>query len=641
MMKGFYLFVGVFLVLLVGCQVTKISSQCGVQSDSGVASGSYKCPNDVDICDVSVVLSCQNKVTDPKVVLRYSDFTEDPAEIAVIDPTDNDRLVKLVRSNTIVSYNVAYELVEFPNFHSASHVQYRQSNNEFSVCYVRTGLNSISCRRYVLGGNIPTDLSPTEPYASSSREVLEGNVDIYSCSQKVSGGLSRDVSYSGAVAGEQRSSFTLVGGQGINWDGRIEFVENDLLQSECTKDMADLSNPNRYFKCLEGGSGCGVLSDVAVACNPQNYVFDEFSQSCKEPYRFDLTLSKKSFSTSEGITGQVVISDTSQVSLVGVVVVLKNNLGVVVGSATTATNQFGVATFTLPAQSVVGGYSVEASSPNHPLGTISDSDFLTVSRPITVRLAFPSGVDRVQYTSDDVKVNAFVTDGSGNPAEVRQSGGWDFSGTNCGGSDLGNSVIPVREASSSEGVRYLLNVGVSKPCLLTVKASAVDPSGFKSQPDSITVEVREAQVLIQPDLGSVQDKDEGRYSISFKTLDANLQPLSTQNSVVVTDSDGCDSGKFCLLDDKQLPSVVVNGVDGQYGFSYTFKDGLNTIKITSIAENIQPTTQEFIVNFFPKSSQDPVGGGVDGDGFGLGLIFTAVVVVIAIVLFYFLAIRRK
>ena len=151
-----------------------------------------------------------------------------------------------------------------------------------------------------------------------------------------------------------------------------------------------------------------------------------------------------------------------------------------------------------------------------------------------------------------------------------------------------------------------------------------------------------SEVQIIPDLTSVQDKDAGRYTITFRTLDDNLQLLPTNNQVVITDSDACKTGQFCLAEQKTIPPVVVSGANGEYSFTHTYKDGLNSIEITSASPGIQSSTQDFVINLFPSGSSGPGTGSGSGSDSGLpvGMIVTALIVLGGLVLFI-IVLRKK
>ena len=290
--------------------------------------------------------------------------------------------------------------------------------------------------------------------------------------------------------------------------------------------------------------------------------------------------------------------------------------------------------FSLGKQSLIGNYKIRVSI-DHPLGDDTKEVAIQVTNPIFITLS--SGAGAIQYNAEPIKVTAFTTNADGNPEDIHSI---DLSGTQCGTKSISQDSIAIVRKDRGE---YELSTTITEECNMIWKAVAID-SGFRSAPASVTVQVKNSQIAIQPDFSKVQDKEVGRYTVSFKTLNSELQPINTNNIVAVIDSDACRTGQYCPIDKTSIPEITVQGSNGNYQFTHTYKDGLNEIEISSSAQNIQGSTQKFVINIFPCTSPSctvtPPNGGGEG-GIPIGLIVTIIIVVAGIGLFLWLVFRPK
>lgn len=606
-----------------------IPSSCVVESQD-FSFNNFNCPDDASLCEATVTLDCSTKVSEDKVVFRGSTQQALPQQIAV--DTNGDGALESYTRSSGFSSGCGSPIVFLPDPYQQNYVC--KFNNEIRIWKA----DENRAYSYASGGSISTQNSPISGESCSGAGGFikcAGNTQAYVCSEPLRnelGQVIKEITYTGSQAGSTTESVILGAGEGIRWLNRIDYEVSEIQQSQCTKDIRG-DDPDEYFQCTINNNGCGVLSNQISFCE-DGLVFKESTGECGTAYNLELSSNKRVYATGERITGKIDLSDSDKVSFIQTRISLVDVLGNEKDFTTVSTNSRGEASFSLDGQTLTGDYLIIAE-PEHPDGNVPVEITVTISQPINLRLApFP---DRIQYNSEPITVKAFVTDSDGNAEDASS---WDFSGTKCGSRDLSRDVEIQRLGRTSQGTEYLLRAETSNTCQFTFKAIAVDDSGFRSQADAVNIEVRSAEVLIKPDLSSVQDKDAGRRTVSFTTLDPNLQLLDTINNVKITDSDGCVSGEFCITDNKVLPEVIVTGDDGSYSFTYTFKDGLSTIQITSSSSEIQSTTQEFIVNLFPTGSQDPIGGGTD-NGIPLGLIFTSGILLVGVVIFIVILTRGR
>lgn len=634
-------FVFIFILALVGGIIwftvtipdssqTVIPPTCSVDTTGSVLN-TYRCGQGnsaIDSCSASVTLTCNVPSTSPEVILRWSENVFRPNQIAVDKDNDGD-LDRLIYTDDQVSNSIPL-YIRFPNPISSSYVA--RSGSTIAVCAPNPS-GSIGCRRYIDGGSIPTDAVPTEPYASSGRELIDGTTNIYQCTQQITGSVTRTVSYSGNTPGTRSETVSLTNGQTINWNGaygnRINYTESDVMQSQCTRNEADNNDPSIYYLCVVNNNGCGVLDTTRPQYCADNEIYNEENQDCQPPYNLNINLAEDLFAINEDIVGSVQIADTPQRAFIDVRIELLDSLNRQTDVGTITTNTQGRANFNFDGQSLTGEYTIRATTLNHPAGSITTQRGIRVEAPIFLRLA--PEPDVIQYTSSPIQARAFVTNANDQPENVQS---WDFAGTRCGNVDVSRDVA-VQRVRTGE---YVLSVDVESECNFIYQVIAVDQSGFRSEADALSITVREASIVITPDLSSVQDQDEGRHTITFLTLDQNNQPVQTSNQVTIIDSDGCRSGEYCLIDGANIPSVTVSGTNGNYQFSHNFKDGLNTIQITSTHSTFGSTTQQFVVNLFPSGQTDPGDG---GEGSNIGLIITIIVVVLGVGLFFYLVFRRR
>lgn len=605
-----------------------IPSTCSLQNN-GVKTISYTCPSTVSSCNAILTLDCATQTTQPKVVLRWSSNVFNPSQIAV-DGDGDGNLDRFVSSTTQIAPSQVTLLQRFPAPIDASYVG--KYGNVVIVCSP-SNTGGTACKQYNIGGTIPTSSSPTEPYTSSGLEKNDGTINTYQCTQSYSGSQSGTVTYSANKAGSINKSLVLQPSQLINWNGKITYSESTTKPSQCTQNKADATYPNRFYTCSLDSNGCGLLSQSYTLCNPTSYIYNEVEQKCTPPYNLQLTLDNTLFSTQQPITGNVEIKDTTQKDFIQMRIVLKDQLGNVKQTLSPQTRN-GIATFSFLPQPSLGKYTIEASTVNYLLGDSTKVQEITITQPIFMRLS--SYPDQIQYIPNLITARAFITDIDGNPENIAS---WDFSGTTCGNKDVSDKVLPNRIGSNSkDGTIYELTTPILEECLFTYKVVAIDNSGFKSAPSIITISVKKSQIVIQQ-VNFPIDKDEGRYTLVFKTLDVNAQPIDTENSIVIQDSDGCESGKFCLIDNKNYPAIQVisTGNKGEYQFTSTFKPGGNKIIITSSSATIQSNTQEFSLTFFPKSP----GGGGTGGGTNWSLIISGIVAVSGIGIFIWLISRKR
>ncbi len=637
------LFAGIGTYLIVSnvgtTQSGIIPASCLVE-DTNFDFGDFLCPSGAALCDITVTLECENQVSEPKVSFRTSapvDGLKDSykSQWIVVDKDGDGDLESFEYTGSqgggtaVCSESRVGFVGRTPDGFCL-----RSSGDRIALYY-----DSNSFLNFEAGGSGDLTPTPLEPYASRGQEQYAGNEQAYQCSQEVTGDKSLTVSYAGVSAGQTTKTFTIDGGERILWDGRIDHTISTTLQSQCQQSTQG-STPNSFFECSVDNNGCGVLATSETFCDG-DLIFNENQQECTVPYTLDLNLNKQVYAVSEKIEGTIELKNTDDRAFIEITVSLLDVLDNEKSFTIVSTNSRGKAIFTLPSQNLVGDYKVVAEA-NHPDGTIPITQGISVAQPITVRVAaFP---DQIQFNSEPIQAKVFVTDDQGNAEDAKS---WDLEGTKCGSSDVSRDVQIQRLGRTSQGTEYLFSTSVSNECTFVYKVVAIDDSGFRSQASSTSITVKASEILIKADLTGVQDKDAGRRTVSFRTLGSDLQPVSTSNLVVITDSDGCDSGQFCLADNEVLPAVQVSGSDGDYAFTYNYKDGLTTIQITSSASGIQSTQQDFIVNLFPSSTQDPIGGDTGGTstgvifGLSIGFIITLLLVLLAFGAFvYFVFIRK-
>lgn len=606
--------IGIFLLIIIGVIVTIslpsqniIGDSCTLE-DQGTSFNSYTCPDDALNCEITVSLECDVPSQEPKVILRWVDGIRGPEAIAY--DVDNDgNMDRLKRKDSTGSGGVVLE--RFPL--GSGYSELLDDDGDIKVSYpISAGRTAYAV--YELGGGIPTSTSSIDGFEGD--ELFEGSLNTYTCEEQVTGAKTRTVSYGSEEPGITTDKFSISSGQTINYDGIITYDNAIGKESACTGNIPG-STPNSYIECSVDNNGCGILGQE-IFC-PDDYIFNENTRECNVPYEAVLNLDKKIYGSNEEITGNIKISQNNNLRFIEVEVLLEDNLDNTVGTTLTSTTSSGQANFNIDGLQKTGTYTVQATI-LHPDGIITVSDFISIEVPISIRLS--PEPDRIQYTSDNIQAKAFITDSDGNPENVVD---WDFSGTKCGSISQSNNVA-VKRIKTGE---YLLSTPISNECTFVYKAAAIDDSGFKTEADSVSIEVKDSEILIRTDLSSIQDKDAGRYTISFTTLDPSQQPVSTNNQVVVIDSNGCRTGEFCVSTNEIIPEVTVAGSSGFYTFSNNYIDGLNTIEISSSgAGQIGSTQQEFIVNLFPSGSSTPIGD--SGSGLPIGTIVTVILVLLGV-----------
>lgn len=621
------LFFSIFLLLLViGAvfyfypkEVPTAISQC-TRTEEGISFNEYLCPENAASCEATVILDCNKVVLQPVVIYRATDESSFPEQIAAdVLQTGNMQSWKKVQSSS-VSQSLCGGTHVIEGFSSWG----IERNNELIMCTFSDN------NKYTrAGATIPTSSSSVAGYS----ELTEGEDDIYQCTEIATVGTrTYEVTYSGKDQDTKEQAIYLASGETISWQGEIRYRENILLQSACDADIQDPNNIHAYYTCIFDSDGCGVLSGSSTLCTPSDYVFDEDSQECEIPYSLIIDLDKTLYGTNEQITGIIRIEDTD-IKSATVRLTLLSPSDDTIQSKTIITNANGIAQFSMQSQSSIGDYKVKAETESYPLGDISKVKIIQIRNPIFLRLSFPTGFSPIQYNSNPITVKATVTDANGNGRNVRSTNGWDFAGTRCGESDFSTQII-TNKIKTGE---YELTANVNRECLFDYKVIAIDSEGFRSNMAIQSIEVRESEIQIIPDLTSIQDQNEGRYTITFTTLDANNQPISTDNDVRILDSDGCTTGQFCLIDNKFIPEIVVSGQDGFYSFTHDFKDGLNVITVSTSSIGLSSTSDDFIVNLFPTGQ----GGGGGGEDFPLGLVITGIIVFIVLALFFWIVFRKK
>ncbi|MCK9370191.1 carbohydrate-binding module family 14 protein [Candidatus Dojkabacteria bacterium] len=613
---------GITYIVMNGNTEAIVAPTCSIQSSTSTAT-SYTCPTGSASCAVKVTLSCNTQTATPKVKLRWSDNSFRPAEIALDKDGDGD-LDRLVLSETQVANNIPL-YIRFPEPISSSYVA--KDSTKIAVCAVTSG-GSTNCRVYVDGGSISTSLAPTEPYTSTGRELRDGTITLYQCTQQVTGAKTLSVSYAGNAAGTKVEQFTLSAGQSINWNGKIESTVVTQKSSECTKNEQG-NDPSTYYICNVDSNGCGVLSKTVSTCQA-GYIYDEAQQKCNPPYTSLISLDKSLFLLSEDVTGSVTVAASSQVSYIPLRISVLDALDREITFTYLSTDTTGKRAFNLGKIAAVGDYKIKVEI-DHPAGKQIIYKSFAVTNPIFIRLA--PDPDVIQYTSDTIKAKAFIT---GTDNQPKSASNWDFTGSKCGALDVSKQITvdPVQL-----GV-YELSTAITSPCTLILKAVAVDSANLRSNPDLLSIEVRQSSVIIKADLSAMQDQDEGRYTVTFQTLDTNLQPIETDNLVIVKDANACESGKYCVSTNTVLPSITPNRIgNGLYSFSYDFKAGLNVITIQSVAKSstVLKNTQEFPVNLFRTGQSTPN----SETGVPLELIIGGIVLVGGVGIFIYIISRKR
>lgn len=413
----------------------------------------------------------------------------------------------------------------------------------------------------------------------------------------------------------------------------LSHPEGDLTGSayvqvgECTKSLPG-SSSKTYYKCTIK-NGVGSLDDFESICISGFFI--ESTGTCGTPYSLNIIPSEDLFAVNSELKGRIKLTDTSNRQYVEIEVKLYNQINVLKDTVYITTDSFGEAKFSLAGQPTSGDYTVKARTLNHPEGNLEKSLSLNVAQPIFINLGFPVGKDRKQFVTLPIEITVEVTGASG---ELENVANWDFTGTKCGGISYAHKVQPQR---ISEGY-YLLKTEIDNECQFVYQVVAIDNSGFKSEPQLINIEVESAEIIIQPDLVGMNFKDEGTYTIEFKTFDARLQPLATDSTVIIRDSDGCVSGEYCYITSSFIPPVEVTGGYGTYSFTHLFKDGLSTISITSDATGILEKTQDFTVTLYRSSipGDDPD----DPNEFPTTIVITIAVVVLVLAGFGFIMFKK-
>ena len=463
---------GIYFLGLSSDTQSVIPASCSLQN-TGSKFGSYQCPESASFCDVDVTLDCLQPTFEPNVVLRVSEQSSFPNQLAVDSDGDGD-LEPWRKTTSSASQALCSQKTRIENGFFNSFIILH--NGDVHVC---TGTDII---RYIqISASIPIQNSPLEPYASTTREKYAGTQNIYQCSQKIAGDKTYTVSYSDDEPGSQRKSITLAGGDAILWDGLISYSESINKQSQCTLSIPG-NSPDTYFACILDVNSCGILSTTETFCE-EGLIFKESEQACGVPYTLDVTVDKQIFGVSDPITGDVALSNTDQKAFIEISLTLEDVLGKGKSFQTVSTNSRGKASFSLSPQPLVGDYKLVVSA-DHPDGSLPQEKFISIAQPISVRLAG----DNIQFNSNAIVVSAFVTDNQGNP---KQASSWDLSGSVCGTKDLSQDIQIRRIGSSSQGTEYQLLIPIQTTCNLVFKVVAIDNTGFRSNADAITVDVRE------------------------------------------------------------------------------------------------------------------------------------------------------
>lgn len=616
---------GMSLVVFLPSEQSIAPSQCELKTQGSVFN-TYKCPDSAGSCDIKISLFCNTQVTTQKIVFRGSSQTEIPQQIA-IDSNNDGALESFSRGTSTLSNCPSGSIVYLPEpFQSSFVFQY---NSKIYVCSGNKGYN------YVSGGSISTSSSPLSNEAcdgSSGFIRCAGDINTYQCSQSVTGSITKIISYSGSGSGFKNDSFTINKGQTINWNGKIEYTEKTIKQSECTNDVVDENDPSVYYSCVLDNNGCGKIDRLNPNECAGNQIYNEVSHQCSSPYKLTVTPTKLLFSTSEEITGKVVISDTTQ-KVTTVKIILNNNLDNEVFSDPFGTNAGGEATFNL-GKYPAGQYSLIAQTENHPLGDgVSIPVTVNVAPPVFLTLAYGE-YSKIQSTGT-ISIKALTTSASG--SENIKS--FDYTGTKCGSKDMKNYVTSKRINNGE----YIISTPVNEECEFVYKIVAVDDSGFRSDPQTLDVSVKKASIIIDDSkLQDLQDGGAGRYTTKFTTLNTQNQPIATQNEIIITEPNGCKTGEYCSSSGEFIPTVLVTGANGFYEFSYTWKVGGSVIKISSSAQGLDSATKTKIINIFDESVKPcESDNSCPPDDFPYGLIVGGIAVLGAGVFFFWLIFRRR
>jgi len=608
-----------FFTLILPQRESIISPQC-LKENEKTTFGGYTCPGFVSNCDITLKLDCTTQTTEPVVVYRATENIAFPQQMAV-DVFDLGILQSWRKDSASVSQSICENQPVIQNGFQNSWVIEWNSNTY--LCDRNGNL------RYTRdGATIENSIVPKEPFKSQGLEIYAGQQNLFECSQDVTGDIQDTITYTGANAGSITKKYSLLPARSISWVGQIDVIEQELIDSECTGKVPG-NQINSYFECSEDSFGCGIVGTEEKFCE-SNLIFDSDFNGCKVPYTLLINPSTRLYGIGESITGSIELSDTPSKSFIEIRVSLVNNLNEVRTFTVVTTNNQGEANFDLGKENIQGNYEIWATAVNHPAGEQDPplAISIAVASPIFLRLApFP---DQIQFDFEPIKTKAFVTDSSGNPENVAS---WNLDGTTFNDA----SVVGAVQIQRLKDGEYLFSTPIDGEGLFIYQVSAIDQSGFESIQDSVSITVRSSSISIKLDLDEIRDNDEGRYTLDLLTLDTSLQPTNTQNSVIIIDSDGCRSGEFCLIDNKQIAAVSVIGSNGMYTFSHTFKDGLNRIIISSSSPNIQPTTQEFTVNLFPSTGGPGTG---TEDGFPLTTVITVMFIAGALGGFFWLIFRK-
>lgn len=625
-----------------------IPPSCILEEESKTL-GSFQCPNDATLCEATVTLDCNvQSGAQPKVIARrsfkipYGSGTiSEEVQCMAYDLDLDGALDPLYRTGTFGANDEQIPSIIFDDNYgitreSLSKIRYMRYGATKGKTFTASGYSGTNCVGKISLSQVPTGEDGTCHYD----EICDTDDMTYSCSEDITGDVTTTVTYKSNVAGSKSKTVTLDAGQEIFWGGDITYKISTVRQSECQKSVAG-SFPNSYFECNIGIDGCGIMSDSETFCEG-NLVFSEYTEECGVPYDLEISLTKNSYAISEKIAGTMRIFNTQDISNIPIQIRLTTLAGNLKSHQTTSTDGTGRASFTLDGQSMVGSYIIIVEA-EHQLGINSIEKQVIVSEPIQVRVT----TNPVQYNAVEIVANAFVTDDQGNPKDAAD---FDFSGTNCGGSDYSNKVSWTRVGRvKDQGTKYDLGAFVNRECTFTFKVVAIDGSGLRSAPDTSTpIEIRSSEIIIESNLEEeLQDADEGKYTISFRTLDSDYQKVSSTNQVVITHPNLCKSGTWCEKEIRNLPDVQVTGSGGAYQFTYTFGSGLHLIDITSIGQGIQSTTQSYAIHFFqstdPYDPDDPD----DPDNpkwyenLPVGAIIAGIIMALGLAFFFYFVFRKK
>lgn len=605
-----------FLILPKPQPSSVIPPQCQIEK-TGTDFNSYECPSDVDSCEISVSLTCNEKNEDERVIFRGSSQTALPTTISV-DSNGDGALEPFSRGSGFSSPCVSNAIITYlPEPYQSNYVYYR-SGVKICVADENRGYN------YVSGGSISTSATPLEGEECSGTSGFircAGNIANYECTKNIldgSGKIIKAVTYSGPSAGTKKETITLNPGQEAYWSGQIDWKEVELRESQCIRNKADTLLPNAYYICSEDQFGCGVLSSKKSYCSPANYVYNEESQKCVPPYTVNVNLEKPVISTSEKFIIDFELKDTENNANIPVTAEIKRGTTVISTKTQLTGNTYltlGKTQFTLDAPAV-GYYELTISFSSNE-GDFSKEYAVQVTENLNVIV---TADNPIQFDSSPIVVylKSFKS------GSAKQLSDFEVDAVYNGV----NQYIYLVE-DTNVGVKKITFSGLKGDGTLRVRARGQDDSGLWTEwTEYFDVVVKKATILFTTDFPS--DECIGSQTLKFETKDSIGNLAETQNQIQIDKP----------LGGNDYPTV--SGSGGKYSFTYNFAEGgLYTVRITSTS----PTLGTAQLGTGQGEKVNVLTGDVCGGGGGGGIDWTIYLIgggfVFAIIVFiYFVFIRK-